>query len=169
MRKLKNYLLRWTSMPNPNVTSYEHFTKEDRGHITVIPNTLYRHMSQTQVLLTKISQTCQSIRDIKKGRKQLAFHKTSNTSKGITSCSSPQGHITPHSSTGDEDGRDDNAKKSNSSTSSSVGGRHTPGIPTHRDPKSPAPDPTPTSRSPSPERDPRSPPPDDEGGSSPAS
>ena len=43
MRKLKNYLLRWTSMPNPNVTSYEHFTEEDRGHITVIPNTLYHH------------------------------------------------------------------------------------------------------------------------------
>ena len=128
-----------------------------------------RYVSRTQVLLTKISQTCQSIRDMKKTRKQLVFHGTSNTSKGITSCSSPQGHSILHPSTGDGDGRDDNAKKSNSSTSSSVGGTHTPGTPTHRDPILPAPDPAPTSRSPSPGRDPRSPPPDDEGGSSPAS
>jgi hypothetical protein len=42
-QKLKNYLLRWTSMPNPNITSYDHFTEEDRAHITIISNTLYRH------------------------------------------------------------------------------------------------------------------------------
>ena len=126
-------------------------------------------VSRTQVLLTKISQTCQSVRDIKKRRKQLGFHRTSNTSKRTTSCSSQRGHNILHSSTGDEDGRNDNAKKSNSSTSSSVGGKHTPGTPAHRDPRPPVPDPTPTSRLPSPGRGPRSPPPDDEGGSSPAS
>ena len=119
-------------------------------------------MSRTQVLLTKISQTCQNIRDIKKTRKQLVFHQTGDTSKCTTSCSSQQGHSNLHSSTGDEGGRDDNAKKSNSSTSSSVGGTHTPDTPTHRDPRSPAPDPTPTSISPSLGRDPHSPPPDDE-------
>ena len=126
-------------------------------------------LSRTQVLLTKISQTCQSIRDIKRRRKQLAFRQTSNTSKSITSCSNQQGHSNLHSGTDDEGGRDDNAKKSNSSTSLSVGGTHTLGIPAHRDPKPPAPDPTPTSKPPSPGKDPRSPPPDDEGGSSPAS
>ena len=42
-RKLKNYLLRWTSMPNQNITSYDEFTEEDRGHITIVSNTLYRH------------------------------------------------------------------------------------------------------------------------------
>lgn len=43
MRKLKNYLLRWTSLPNPNITSYDHFTEEDRSHITIVSNTIYRH------------------------------------------------------------------------------------------------------------------------------
>ena len=126
-------------------------------------------LSRTQVLLTKISQTCQSIRNIKKTRKQLGFHRTSNTSKRTTSCSSQRGHSILHSGTGDEDGRDDNAKKSNSSTSSSVGGTHTPDTPTRCDPTPPVPVPIPTSISPSPGRDPRSPPPDDKGDSSPAS
>ena len=126
-------------------------------------------LSRTQVLLTKISQTCQSIRDIKEGRKQLAFHRTSNTSNRTTSSSSPPDHNNPHSSTGDGGARDDSAKKSNSSTSLSVGGTHTPGTPAHRGPRPPAPDPVPTSRSPSPGKDLRSPPPDDEGDSSPAS
>ena len=76
----------------------------------------------------------------------------SEPSKRTTSCSSWQGHSNLHSDTGDEDGRDDNAKKSNSSTSSSVGGKHTPDIPTHRDPKPSVPDPTPISKLPSPGR-----------------
>lgn len=45
MRKLKDYLLRWTSMPNPNITSYDQFTEADRSHITVVSNTIYRHKS----------------------------------------------------------------------------------------------------------------------------
>ena len=105
---------------------------------------------------TNLSSIC----DIKKTRKQLAFHETSNTSERTTSCSSQQGHSNLHSSTGDEDGHDDNAKKSKTSTSSSVGGTRNPDTPTHRDPRSPAPDPTPISRSLSPGRGPRSPPPD---------
>ena len=51
-----------------------------------------QNLSRTQVFLTKISQTCQSIHDIKKTRKQLAFHQISNTSKRTTSCSSWRGH-----------------------------------------------------------------------------
>jgi len=43
MSKLKNCLLRWTSVLNPNITSYDRFTEEDRAHITVVSNTLYRH------------------------------------------------------------------------------------------------------------------------------
>ena len=63
-------------------------------------------MSRTQVLLTKISQTCQSIRNMRKTREQLAFHRTNNTSNRTTSCSSQQGHSSLHSGTGDEGGRD---------------------------------------------------------------
>ena len=126
-------------------------------------------VSRTQVLLTKISQTCQSVRDIKKRRKQLEFHKTSNTFKHTTSCSNPPNHNSPYSSTGDGGARDDNAKKSNSSTSSSPGGTHSPDSPTRRDPTSPAPVPAPTSRWPSPNGCPHSPPPADEEGTSPAS
>jgi hypothetical protein len=43
IRKLKNYVLRWTSMPDPKITSYDHFTDEDRSHIGIKPDTLYRH------------------------------------------------------------------------------------------------------------------------------
>ena len=120
-------------------------------------------------MLTRISQTCQSIHDIKKTRKQLAFHQTSNTLKSTTSCSNPPNHSSPHSSTGDGGARDDNAKKSNSSPSSLPGGTHSLYIPAHRGPTSPAPDPAPTSRSPSPDGRPHSPPPVDEEGSWPAS
>ena len=126
-------------------------------------------MSRTQVLLTKISQTCQDVRDIKERRKRLVFYKTSNTLKSTTSCSNPPIHSSPHSSTGAEGARDDSAKKSSSSTSSSLGGTHSPDTPAHRDPTGPAPDPAPTSRLPSPDGRPHSPPPADEEGSSPAS
>ena len=102
-------------------------------------------------------------------RKQLAFHKTSNTSKHTTSCSNPPGHSSPHSSTGDGGAQDDNAKKSNSSTSSLLGGTHSPDIPAHCGPTLPAPDPTPTSISPSPDGCPCSLPLDDEASSLPAS
>ena len=108
-------------------------------------------LPRTQVLLTKISQTCQSVRDIKERRKQLVFHRTSKTFKRTTSYSNPPDHNSPHSSTGGGGVRDDNAKKSSSSTSSSLGGTHSPDTPAHRDPTSPAPAPTPTSRSPSPD------------------
>ena len=30
-------------MPDPNITSYEHFTDDHRGHIKIVSNTLYRH------------------------------------------------------------------------------------------------------------------------------
>ena len=116
-----------------------------------------------------ISQTCQSIHDIKRTRKQLGFHKTSNSSERTTSCSSQRGHSNLHPDTGDEDDRDDNMKTSNSSTSSSVGGTCNPDTPAHRGPMSPAPAPTLTSRSPSPGRDLCSPPPDNEEDSLPAS
>ena len=126
-------------------------------------------VSRTQVLLTKISQACQSIRDMKGARNKLAFHKTSNTLKRTTSCSSRRAHNNPHSGTGGGGVWDDNTKKSNSSTSSSLGGKHNPGTPTHRDPTLPVPDPALTSRSPSPSKGPHSPLPYDEEGSSPAS
>ena len=119
-------------------------------------------MSRTQVLLTKISQTCQSVRDIKERKKQLAFHRTSNTFKRTTSYSNPPDHNSPYSSTGGGGARDDSAKKSSSSTSLSLGGTHSPDTPAHRDPTSPAPAPTPTSRSPSPDGCPHFPPPANE-------
>ena len=128
-----------------------------------------RALSRTQVLLTKISQTCQSIHDMKKSRKQLAFHQTSNTLKNMTSCSNPPTHSNPHSSTGGRGALDDNAKKSNSSTSLSLGDTHNPDSPARCNPTSPAPAPAPTSKSPSPDGRPHSPPPADEEGSSPAS
>lgn len=43
MRKLKNYVLRWTSVPDPNITSYEHFTDEHRRHVRIVSDALYRH------------------------------------------------------------------------------------------------------------------------------
>jgi len=43
MKKLKNYILRWTSKPDPNITSYAHFTDEHRRHIKIISDTIYRH------------------------------------------------------------------------------------------------------------------------------
>ena len=43
LKKLKNYLLRWTSIPNKNITSYEQFTDEDRSHIEVISDAIYQH------------------------------------------------------------------------------------------------------------------------------
>ena len=121
------------------------------------------------MLLTKISQTCQSVRDINERRKQLEFHKTSNTFKRTTSCSSPPNHNSPHSNTGDGGARDDSAKKSSNSTSSSLGGTRSPNSPAHRDPTLPVPVPAPTSKLPSPDGCPHSPPPVDEEGSSPAS
>ena len=129
----------------------------------------YISVSRTQVLPTKISQTCESVRDIKKRKEQLAFHKTSNTPKRTTSCPSPLNRSTPHSGTGDGGDRDDSAKKSSSSTSSSLGDTRSPDNPAHRDPTSPAPGPAPISKSPSPDGCPHSPPPADEEGSSPAS
>ena len=120
-------------------------------------------------MLTKISQTCQSVRDIKERKEQLAFHRTSNTLKRTASYSSPPNHSNPHSSTGGGGVWDDNVKKSSSSTSSLLGDIHSPDIPTHHDPTSPAPDPAPTSRSTSPDGGPHSPPPINEEGSSPAS
>ena len=115
-----------------------------------------------QVLLTKISQTCRSIRDMKRTRNKLAFHKTSNTLKGITSCSNQRAHSTPHLDTGDGGGQDDSVKKSSSSTLSSLGGTHNPDTPACHDPTPSAPDPTPSSKSPSPDGHPHSPLPDDE-------
>ena len=42
-KRLKNYILRWTSMPDPNITSYEHYTDEHRQHVKIASDTLYRH------------------------------------------------------------------------------------------------------------------------------
>jgi hypothetical protein len=42
-KKLKNYILRWTSTPNPNITSYDHFTDQDRRHITIVSDAIYQH------------------------------------------------------------------------------------------------------------------------------
>ena len=94
-----------------------------------------------QVLLTKISQTCQSIRDMKRTRKGLAFCQTSTTTDDVTSPSNWGGHSTPHSDTSDWGSRDDNVKKSSSSTSSSLGDTCDPDTPTCRDPTCSAPDP----------------------------
>lgn len=43
VKKLKNYILRWTSWLHESITSYDHFTDEDRCHVKVVSNTLYRH------------------------------------------------------------------------------------------------------------------------------
>ena len=40
---LRNYILRWTSDLDPDVTSYSHFTDEDRCHVNILGNTLYCH------------------------------------------------------------------------------------------------------------------------------
>ena len=126
-------------------------------------------VSRKQVLLTKILQTCQSIRNIKKTRKGLAFHQTNTTTNNVASPSNLRAHSSPHSNISDGGGGDDNAKKSSSSTSLSLGGTHSPDTPARRDPTSPAPVPAPISRSPSPDGCPHSPPPVDEEDSSPAS
>jgi hypothetical protein len=43
VKKLKNYILRWTSIPDPNITSYAHFTDEHRHHVKIVSDTMYRH------------------------------------------------------------------------------------------------------------------------------
>ena len=45
VKKLKSYALRWTSNMAmlPEVTSYDHFSDEQRGHIDIVSNLLYRH------------------------------------------------------------------------------------------------------------------------------
>ena len=43
IKKLKNYILWWTSRPDPEITSYDHFTDEHRSHVKVVSGTLYRH------------------------------------------------------------------------------------------------------------------------------
>ena len=43
MKNLKNYVLRWTSRPDPNITSYAHFTDEHRQQIKIVSDTIYRH------------------------------------------------------------------------------------------------------------------------------
>ena len=75
-------------------------------HQPTVTNASFAHQDFTNL----VSKTC--VRDMKKTRKQLAFHRTSNTSKSTTSYSNPQDHSNPHSSTGDGGARDDNAKKS---------------------------------------------------------
>jgi len=42
-RMLRNYILRWTSHLDPDITSYDHFTDNDRGCVSIQGNTLYRH------------------------------------------------------------------------------------------------------------------------------
>ena len=88
---------------------YTHFSRSLLSHATFLIlstlsswHTCPHILSRTQVLLTKISQTCQSIRDIEKKRKQLAFRRTSNTSMSTTSCSNLRGHSNLHPDTGDE-------------------------------------------------------------------
>ena len=43
VKKLKNYILRWTSQLHESITSYDHFTDEDRCHVKIMSNALYRH------------------------------------------------------------------------------------------------------------------------------
>jgi hypothetical protein len=43
VKKLKNFIARWTSMPDPDITSYGHFTDEHRRHARIVSDTLYRH------------------------------------------------------------------------------------------------------------------------------
>jgi len=43
VKKLKNYTLRWTSTPDPEIMSYDDFTDEHRRHIKIVSGTLYRH------------------------------------------------------------------------------------------------------------------------------
>lgn len=42
-RMLKNYILRWTSDLDPDITSYDGFTDDHRVHVSIRGNTLYRH------------------------------------------------------------------------------------------------------------------------------
>jgi hypothetical protein len=42
-RRLKNYILRWTSTLNSSITSYDQFTDADRSHVTIPSGTLHRH------------------------------------------------------------------------------------------------------------------------------
>jgi len=43
VKKLKNYILRWTSAPDPEITSYDHSTDEHQHHVKIVSGTLYRH------------------------------------------------------------------------------------------------------------------------------
>ena len=42
-KMLRNYILRWTSSLDPDITSYDCFTDNDRAHVSIQGNTLYRH------------------------------------------------------------------------------------------------------------------------------
>ena len=43
IKKLKNYILWWMSQLHESITSYDHFTNEDRCHVKIVLNALYRH------------------------------------------------------------------------------------------------------------------------------
>ena len=40
---LKNYAVRWTTRPDPDITCYDDYTDEHRSHITIVNDALYRH------------------------------------------------------------------------------------------------------------------------------
>jgi hypothetical protein len=42
-KMLRNYIMRWTSDLDPDVTSYDCFTEDERGSVSIRANTLYRH------------------------------------------------------------------------------------------------------------------------------
>lgn len=40
---LRSYVVRWTTFPDGNITCYDDYTDEDRGHIGIVRNMIYRH------------------------------------------------------------------------------------------------------------------------------
>ena len=56
-RMLRNYILRWTSGLDPDITSYDCFTDIDRAHVTIQGSTLYRHKT------LKVRYTTYDMRD----------------------------------------------------------------------------------------------------------
>jgi hypothetical protein len=43
VKKLKNFIAWWTSMPDPDITFYGHFTNEHRCHAKIVSDALYQH------------------------------------------------------------------------------------------------------------------------------
>jgi len=59
MTMLRNYAVRWTTIPDQTIKSYDEYTDNDRGHIRILKDTLYRHAKLTIQYVTYDTQVAE--------------------------------------------------------------------------------------------------------------